>query len=155
MHSGPEAFRPIDGPSGNVLRPQREALHAYAYGVAGSLWRLDVCEVGPNSMHMATIATAHSAVSWHSANIGAHTLIASYDAGLDVRKRARASVFCCACRLALAWLVTLQLSRALELKSGEGQTGPRHRLSLTTLPLNDPVVQCSCRAALCHTNFDV
>jgi hypothetical protein len=85
MHSGPaaEAFRPIDGPSGNVLRPQREALHAY--GVAGSLWRLDVREVGPNSMHMGTIATAQSPVSWHSAQIGADTLMASYDAGLDVR----------------------------------------------------------------------
>jgi hypothetical protein len=34
MRGGPEAFRPFDGPSGEVLRPQWEALHSEA--TAGS-----------------------------------------------------------------------------------------------------------------------
>jgi hypothetical protein len=41
MRSGPEEFRPFDGPSGDVLRPQWEALHSEV----GELWKLELKEV--------------------------------------------------------------------------------------------------------------
>jgi hypothetical protein len=104
MHSCPKAFRPFNGPSGNVLCPQWEALH----DGARHLWRPDIRQVGPNSL--GTIAAAQSAISWRSAWIPANTLMDSYDASTDGGKRARARLLSCACRPALAWLVTLPLS---------------------------------------------
>jgi hypothetical protein len=78
----------------------------------------------------------------------------SYDPSTDKGKLARARLLGCACRRASAWLVTLPLSRALELKSGEVQTGLRRRLCLTMLLFNAPAMQCCCGAALRHTDFD-
>jgi hypothetical protein len=148
MHSGPEAFRPFHGPSSDVLRPQWEALH----DGARDLWRADAREAGPDSL--GTIAAAQSAITRRSAQFRAEALMDSYDLSTDGGKRARARLLSCACRPASAWLVTLPLSRALELKSGEVQTGLRHRLGLTMLPPNAPAVQCCCGAALRHTDFD-
>jgi hypothetical protein len=59
-----------------------------------------------------------------------------------------------ACRPASAWLDTLQLSRALELKNGDFQTALRHRLGLAILPLNAPTVQCGSGATLHRTDTD-
>jgi hypothetical protein len=148
MHRGPEAFRPFHGPSGDVLRPQWEALHDSAQ----DLWSPDAREAGPDSL--GTIAAAQSAISRRSAQFRANALMDSYDPRTDGGKRARARLLSCACRPASAWLVTLPLSRALELKSGEVQTVLRHRLGLTMLPPNAPAVQCCCGAALRHTDFD-
>jgi hypothetical protein len=38
MRGGPEALRPFDGPSGEVLRPQWKALHSEA----GDLWKCEL-----------------------------------------------------------------------------------------------------------------
>jgi hypothetical protein len=46
MHGGPEAFRPFDGPSDEVLRPQWEALHSEA----GVLWKPNLMEVNPERL---------------------------------------------------------------------------------------------------------
>jgi hypothetical protein len=116
------------------------------------LWRPDARETGPDSL--GTIAAAQSAISRRSAQFRADALMDSYDPSTDGGKRARARLLSCACRPASAWLVTLPLLRALELKSGEVQTGLRHRLGLTMLPPNAPAVQCCCGAALRHTDFD-
>jgi hypothetical protein len=61
MHSGPEAFWPFHGPSGNVLHPQWEDLHEGT----GPLQRLEFREVGPDSMGI--IATTTSTIYLHSA----------------------------------------------------------------------------------------
>jgi hypothetical protein len=148
MHRDPEVFRPFHGPNGDVLRPQWEALH----DGARDLWRADAREAGPDSL--GTIAAAQSAISRHSAQFRADALMDSYDPSTDGGKRARARLLSCACSPASAWLVTLPLSRALELKSGEVQTGLRHRLGLTMLPPKAPAVQCCCGAALRPTDFD-
>jgi hypothetical protein len=68
--------------------------------------------------------------------------------GVEDGKGARARLLSCACRPASAWLDTLPLSRALELKSGEFHASLRHRLGLTALPPNAPDVQCGCEPAL-------
>jgi hypothetical protein len=70
---------------------------------------------------MGTIADAQSMICRHSAQIQADSLMDSYNAGSDVRKRTCACLYSFACRTALAWWVTLPLSQALELKSGEVQ----------------------------------
>jgi hypothetical protein len=46
MRSGPEAFRPFDGPSGDVLQPQWEALHSEA----GDLWKPELKECNPERL---------------------------------------------------------------------------------------------------------
>jgi hypothetical protein len=148
MRRGPEAFRPFHGPSGDVLCPQWEALH----DGARDLWSPDAREAGPDSL--GTMAAAQSAISRSSAQFRANALMDSYDPSTDGGKCGSARLLSCACRPASAWLVTLPLSRALELKSGEVQTGLRHRLGLTMLPPIAPTVQCCCGAALCHTDFD-
>jgi hypothetical protein len=147
-HSGPETFRPFDGPCGNVLCPQWEALQ----GGTRYLWRPDVREVGPDSF--GTIAAEQSARSRRSAQIRADALMDSYGTSTEGGVRGLARLLSCTCRPASAWLVTPPLSRALELRSGEVQTGLKHHLSLTMLPSNAPAVQCCCGAALCHTDFN-
>jgi hypothetical protein len=162
MRRGPEAFRPFHGPSGDVLRPQWEAVH----DGARYLWRSrtmgtryahqisDAREASPDSL--GTMAAAQSAISRRSAQFCGDALMDSYGPSTDGGKCGRARLLSCACRPASAWLVALPLSRALELKSGEVQTGLRHRLDLglTMLPPNAPAVQCCCGAALRHTDFD-
>jgi hypothetical protein len=90
MHRGPEAFRPFHGPSGDVLRPQWEALH----DGARDLWRADVRKAGPDSL--GTIAAAQSAISRRSAQFRADALMDSYDPSTDGGKRARARLLSCA-----------------------------------------------------------
>jgi hypothetical protein len=100
---------------------------------------------------MGTIAEAQRAYCRHSAQARADALLASLHNGTKDGKRARARLLSCACRPASAWLDTLPLSRALEIKSGEFQTALRHRLGLAILPLNASTEQCACRATLHHT----
>jgi hypothetical protein len=59
MRGGPEAFRPLDGPSGGVLRPQWEALHSEA----GDLWKPELKEVNPE--RLGHIAEAQGVFAWH------------------------------------------------------------------------------------------
>jgi hypothetical protein len=103
---------------------------------------------------MGTLAEAQRAYCWHSAQARADALLASLQDGTEDGKGARARLLSCACRPASAWLDTLPLSRALELKSGEFQTALRHRLGLAILPLNAPTVQCGCGATLHRTDTD-
>jgi hypothetical protein len=84
----------------------------------------------------------------------ARALLASLQESTEDGKRARARLLSCACRPASAWLDTLPLTRALELKSGEFQTALRHRLGLAMLPLNAPTVQCGCGSTLHRTDTD-
>jgi hypothetical protein len=118
--------------------PQWEALH----DGTRDLWRPDAREACPDSL--GTIAAAQSTISQLSAQFRADALMDSYDPSTDGGKRTRARLLSCACRPASAWSVTLPLSRALELKSGEVQTGLRHRLGLTMLPPNAKAEQCCC-----------
>jgi hypothetical protein len=78
MHRGPEAFTPFHGPSGDVLRPQWEALH----DGARYLWRPDAREAGPDSL--GTIA-----ISRRSAQLRADALMDSYDPSTDGGKHPR------------------------------------------------------------------
>jgi hypothetical protein len=103
---------------------------------------------------MGIIVEAQRALSWHSAQARADALLASFTPGIEDGKRAWARLLSCACRPASAWLDTLPLSRALELKSGEIHTGLRHRLSLAVVPPKAPDVQCGCGATLRHTDAD-
>jgi hypothetical protein len=140
MRRGPAEFRPFDDPSGAQRCLQWEGLH----DTAETLWRPEDREVSQDSM--GTIAEAQRAYCRHSAQAHADALLASLHNGTEDGKRARARLLSCACRPASAWLDTLPLSRALELKSGEFQTALPHRLGLAILPLNAPTVQCSCGA---------
>jgi hypothetical protein len=148
MRSGPEAFRPFSGPSGEVLRPQWEALH----DVAGALWKPELKDVHPD--RLGHIAEAQGVFSRHESQARFDALLASYDATSVHGRSARARLLSCSCRPASAWLDTLPLSRALELKSGEVRTGLRHRLGLSMLPPNAPAVQCTCGATLRPSDAD-
>jgi hypothetical protein len=72
---------------------------------------------------------------------------------LRLNRRAGA-LFSGACRPASVWLVTLLLSQVHDLTRGEVQAGLYYCLGLTMLPLNAPVVQCSCTETLCQTDLD-
>jgi hypothetical protein len=61
MRGGPEAFRPFDGPSGEVLRTQCEALHSEA----GDLWKPELKEVHPK--RLGHIAEAQGIFAGHEA----------------------------------------------------------------------------------------
>jgi hypothetical protein len=61
MRGGPEAFRPFDGPSGEVLRPQWEALHSEAR----DLWKAELKEVNPE--RLGHIAEAQGVFARHEA----------------------------------------------------------------------------------------
>jgi hypothetical protein len=84
MHGGPEAFRPFDGPSGEGLRPQWEALHSKA----GDLWKLELKEVNPE--RLGHIAEAQVVFGPHEVQARFDALHASYDANRCREKRARA-----------------------------------------------------------------
>jgi hypothetical protein len=103
---------------------------------------------------MGIIAEAQRALSRHSAQARADALLASFSPGTEDGKRARARLLSCACRPTSAWLDTLPLSRAVELKSGEFHTGLRHRLGLAVLPPNALDVQCGCGVTLQSTDAD-
>jgi hypothetical protein len=113
MRRGPAEFRPFDGPSDAQFCLQWEGLH----DTAEALWRPEDREVSQDSM--GTIAEAQHAYCRHSAQARTDALLASLHDGTEGGKRARARLLSCACRPASAWLDTLPLSRALELKSGE------------------------------------
>jgi hypothetical protein len=68
MRSGPEAFRPFDGPSGEVLRPQWEALHSEA----GDLWKAELKEVNPE--RLGHIIEAQGIFARHEAQARVHAL---------------------------------------------------------------------------------
>jgi hypothetical protein len=61
MRGSPEAFRPFNGPSGEVLRPQWEALHSEA----GDLWKPELKEVNPK--RLGHIAEAQGVFARHEA----------------------------------------------------------------------------------------
>jgi hypothetical protein len=103
---------------------------------------------------MSTIAEAQRAYCRHSAQASADALLASLHDGREDSKRARTRLLSCACSPASAWLDTLLLSRALELRSGEIQTAHRHRLGLAIQPLNAPTVQCDCGATIHCSDTD-
>jgi hypothetical protein len=126
-------FRPFDGPSGEVLRPQWEALHSEA----GDLWKPELKEVNPERLGL--IAEAQGIFARHEAQARLDALLDSYDAHRVQGRRARARLLTCTCCPASAWLDTLPCTRALELKSGEVRTGLHHRLGLSML-------QCPCSA---------
>jgi hypothetical protein len=69
-------------------------------------------------------------------------------------KRAWARLLSCARCPTSAWLDTLPLSRALELKSGEFHASLRHGLSLAMPPFNPLDVQSGCGATLRRTDAD-
>jgi hypothetical protein len=81
MRGGPEAFRPFNGPSGEVLRPQWEALHSEA----ADLWKPEQEEVNPE--RLGHIAEAQGGVfARHEAQARFDALYESYDAnGLQGR----------------------------------------------------------------------
>jgi hypothetical protein len=148
MRQGPEAFRPFDGPSGDALRPQWEALHSEG----GDLWKPELKEVNPE--RLGHIAGAQGVFARHEATARFDALLASYDATSAHGRSARARLLSCACRPASAWLDTLPLTGALELKGGEVRSGLRHRLGLSMLPPNAPAVQCTCGNALLPSDVD-
>jgi hypothetical protein len=116
MWHRPVEFRPFDGPSVAQLCTQWEALH----DKADTLWRPE--SRGDSQDNIGTIAEAQPACCRHSAQARADALLASLNDGTEGGKRTRAPLLSCACHPASAWLDTLPLSRALELKSGEFQT---------------------------------
>jgi hypothetical protein len=148
MRHGPEAFRQFDGPSGEQLRPQWASVHSGAR----DLWQPEVQEVSPDSL--GTIAAAQREFSRQAAQARADALLESFDAGTQDGKSTRARLLSCACRPASAWLDTVPLTRAHELKSGEVRTGLRHRLGISMLPFNAPAVQCECGAFLRSSDVD-
>jgi hypothetical protein len=74
MRSGPEAFQPFDGPSGEVLRPQWEALHSEA----GDLWKPELKEVNPE--RLGHITEAQGVFARLEAQARFDALYESYDA---------------------------------------------------------------------------
>jgi hypothetical protein len=148
MHGGPEAFRPFDGPSGEVLRPQWEALHSEA----GDLWKPELKEVNPE--RLGHIAEAQGVFARYEAQSCFDALFDSYDANSVQGRSARTRLLSCACSPTSAWLHTLPCTQALELKSGEVRTGLCHRLGLSMLPSNAPAVQYTCGATLCLCDGD-
>jgi hypothetical protein len=99
---------------------------------AGDLRQREVREVDKSSIGI--IRAAHHDYSLHASKVRAAALLASFDVATEEGKRARDLLLGCACRPASAWLDSLPLTRALQLKSGEFQTGLRHRLDTTVLP---------------------
>jgi hypothetical protein len=81
MRGGPEAFRPFDGPSGKVLRPQWEALHSKA----GDLWKCELKEVNPE--RLGHIAEAQGVFALHEAQSRFNALYESYDVQQRARKK--------------------------------------------------------------------
>jgi hypothetical protein len=138
-HLTPRHFTAALKPSGSCMAP---AATSFARGgwprttvrdPCKTLLRPEFRKVDPDSMR--TMADAQSAISRHSSRIRAD----SYNHCSETCKCTHARLLSCACRPASAWLVPLLISRALELNSREFQTGLRHHLSLTELPLNAPV----------------
>jgi hypothetical protein len=101
VHSGPKAFRPFNGPSGDLLRLQWETLQE----VGGPLWTPEFCEVGPDCM--GTIADTQSEISWLSAQIRADALTPV--TATWTRESAPARAFSCACLPGSAWVVALSI----------------------------------------------
>jgi hypothetical protein len=81
-------------------------------------------------------------------------LMDSYDTSTKGGKCAHPRLLSCACCPASAWLVTLPLSRALELQSGEVQTVLQHCLGLAILPLTAPTMQRGCGSTLHRLDTD-
>jgi hypothetical protein len=71
--TGPEAFRPFDGPSGVQPRTQWASLHDRA----GTLWPPEYQEVSPDSL--VTIAAAQREFLRHTAQTRADALLESFD----------------------------------------------------------------------------
>jgi hypothetical protein len=73
MRGGPEASWPFDGPRGEVLRPQWEALHSEA----GDLWKPELEEVNPE--RLGHITEAQGVFARHEAQARFVALYESYD----------------------------------------------------------------------------
>jgi hypothetical protein len=143
MCEGPETFRPFDGPSGTLLRPQWEA---------GDLWKLEVREVNPD--RLGHIAEAQGTYTRHIEKLHSDALFASCDTGSEAGKRDLARLLSCARRPASAWLDALPLLHSLAIKDREVKTALCHGLGLPVLPLNAPTVQCVCGATLRRADAD-
>jgi hypothetical protein len=74
MRGGPEAFRPFDGTSSEVLLPQWEALHSEAE----DLWKAELKEVNPE--RLGHIAEAQGVSTRHDTQARFDALYESYDA---------------------------------------------------------------------------
>jgi hypothetical protein len=107
----------FDGSSGEKICPQRDALNTSA----GALWRPELREVSLDNM--GSISAAQHGFSRHSAKEAADALFVFFNADIVKGRKARARLLSCARRPASAWLDTLPLRQALELKSGEVQAG--------------------------------
>jgi hypothetical protein len=142
MQNGPEEFRPFQWPRGQQLQPKWAALH----DGAGDLWRQEGREVDESSI--GTIRATQRDYSRHASEACAAALFASFDVATEEGKGARVRLLSCTCRPAFAWLDTFPLTRDLDLKSGEFQTGLRHRLGTNVLPPSAPSVQYGCGVTL-------
>jgi hypothetical protein len=91
-----------------------------------------------------TLAATQRDFSRHAAKEGADALFVSLEADNAECRNAYARLLSCACRLASACLGTLPLTRPLELKSDDFQTGLRRRVGIHVLPLDALHVQCEC-----------
>jgi hypothetical protein len=118
---------------------QWEALHDEADG----LWKPKLREASPNDLKALTaISEAQGVYGRLESQARFDALLASYEAGTEHGKNARARL-CCGCRPASAWLDTLPVNGDLTLKSGDIRTCLRHRLGLCVLPLHAPTLQCA------------
>jgi hypothetical protein len=84
MRGGPEEFRPFDGPRGEVLRAQREALHSEA----GDLWKPELKEVNPE--RLGHISEAQGVFARHEAQAYFDALYEPYNANRVQGRSARA-----------------------------------------------------------------
>ena len=148
QRDGPEAFRPFDGQHGAQLRHQWATLH----DGAGDLWPPEIRDADPDSL--GKVAGAQRDFGRHSAQARTNALLASFASGSAADRAHRARLLSCACRPASAWLDSLLLSPALELKLREVQAGLRFRLGLAVLPQNAPSVQCGCGDTLQRGHVD-
>jgi hypothetical protein len=126
------------------LAPQRTFLHR----CAGALWPQKFQD------RLGSIAAVQREFSQQAAQVCADALLGSFVVGTQRGRSARARLLSCDCRPASAWLDTLPLASALELKSGEAHSGLHHRLGISTQHSNatpTPPIQCDCGARLCHT----
>jgi hypothetical protein len=94
-------------------KPKWEAVH----DKSDTLWRPELRVVSQDSM--VTIVESRRTYCWHLTQAGAATLLISLYDSMENGQPAHVRLLSHACRPAMAWMDTLPLSRALELKSEE------------------------------------
>jgi hypothetical protein len=119
MRGGPESFRPFDGSSREVLRPQWEALHSEA----GDLWKPELKELNPE--RLGHIAEAQGVFARHEAQACFDALYESYGANSVQGRSARARTRACSAAPAAPPRTGSTLSPALRLlNSRAGKSAP-------------------------------